>query len=105
MSVHSTHCCKVHGCKYDDKDCPVFEGPDPGIICEFCDTFATDETNADLQWRPISECKDMHRMAVFIAVNVEGQPSEPWISYLLLSGMWTHNATHFCYINPPKDRK
>lgn len=21
--VHRTHCCKKHGCKYGDKDCPV----------------------------------------------------------------------------------
>jgi hypothetical protein len=21
--VHQSHCCSVHGCKYDDKDCPV----------------------------------------------------------------------------------
>ncbi len=22
-SVHSTHCCTIHGCKYGDDDCPV----------------------------------------------------------------------------------
>lgn len=24
--VHRTHCCKTHGCKYGDKDCPVVSG-------------------------------------------------------------------------------
>lgn len=25
--VHTRHCCKYHGCKYDDPHCSVFEGP------------------------------------------------------------------------------
>ena len=24
--VHKSHCCLNHGCKYDDKDCPVMTG-------------------------------------------------------------------------------
>jgi hypothetical protein len=26
IGVHRTHCCKVHGCKYGDEDCPVITG-------------------------------------------------------------------------------
>lgn len=26
IGVHQTHCCKKHGCKYGDKDCPVVTG-------------------------------------------------------------------------------
>ena len=24
--VHRTHCCKLHGCKYGDENCPVADG-------------------------------------------------------------------------------
>ena len=33
---HNTHCCKEHGCKYGDADCPVEIGNLPGIRCESC---------------------------------------------------------------------
>lgn len=36
--VHNTHCCKIHGCKYGDNDCPVEFGNLPGIECEICET-------------------------------------------------------------------
>lgn len=26
IGVHQTHCCKTHGCKYGDENCPVFNG-------------------------------------------------------------------------------
>lgn len=34
--VHNTHCCRIHGCKYRDEDCPVESGRLPGIRCEYC---------------------------------------------------------------------
>ena len=35
--VHETHCCKIHGCKYSDNDCPVAYGDSPGNeACEYC---------------------------------------------------------------------
>ncbi len=36
MSVHSTHCCEKHGCKYSDPDCTVVLGTESGIYCEDC---------------------------------------------------------------------
>lgn len=24
LDVHTRHCCRVHGCKYGDSDCPVW---------------------------------------------------------------------------------
>lgn len=37
MSVHSTHCCKIHGCKYGDEDCPVVNGEEvQEYPCEDC---------------------------------------------------------------------
>jgi hypothetical protein len=36
--VHETHCCKTHGCKYGDEDCPVVLGiVKQKYDCESCD--------------------------------------------------------------------
>ncbi len=36
-SVHSTHCCLEHGCKYGDEDCPVVSGREiQEFRCEKC---------------------------------------------------------------------
>ncbi len=36
-SVHSTHCCDKHGCKYGDDDCPVTLGKEQQEYpCETC---------------------------------------------------------------------
>ena len=38
MSVHSKHCCIIHGCKYGDDDCPVENGIEiQDYPCESCD--------------------------------------------------------------------
>lgn len=35
--VHTRHCCKYHGCKYDDPHCSVFYGPkEAEYDCEVC---------------------------------------------------------------------
>lgn len=35
--VHVRHCCKDHGCKYGDFDCPVASGPlEQDYLCESC---------------------------------------------------------------------
>lgn len=36
FGVHDTHCCKRHGCKYCDDDCPVQYSDAAGIFCEMC---------------------------------------------------------------------
>jgi len=36
--VHTTHCCKFHGCKYGEQDCPVeLELVDQVYPCEWCE--------------------------------------------------------------------
>lgn len=36
--VHETHCCVLHGCKYQEEDCPVTNRLIPQqYICESCD--------------------------------------------------------------------
>lgn len=41
VGVHRTHCCRWHGCKYGDPDCPVahhgLEGTENRGGCEACD--------------------------------------------------------------------
>lgn len=35
--VHQSHCCVVHGCKYNDEDCPVVAGKIHQLyLCETC---------------------------------------------------------------------
>ena len=35
--VHISHCCKWHGCKYGDPDCPVSSGKvKQEYLCEYC---------------------------------------------------------------------
>jgi hypothetical protein len=34
----TSHCCKLHGCKYGDDDCPVENGKEEQLYpCEYCD--------------------------------------------------------------------
>lgn len=44
-SVHDSHCCPEHGCKYGDADCPVVLGKEIGIYCEMCEW---DESDPDV---------------------------------------------------------
>ena len=46
--VHDSHCCKKHGCKYGDDDCPVQFGNLPGVHCEDCDNPTTYEVEEEL---------------------------------------------------------
>lgn len=47
--VHETHCCKVHGCKYGDRDCPVESGQLSAIyLCELCDELNLEDFLDDL---------------------------------------------------------
>ena len=37
IGVHASHCCKWHGCKYGDDDCPVVNGDTEQLyLCEDC---------------------------------------------------------------------
>jgi hypothetical protein len=37
IGVHAAHCCKWHGCKYGDPDCPVANGEvEQEYQCEDC---------------------------------------------------------------------
>ena len=44
IGVHAGHCCKWHGCKYGDEDCPVVLGQVEQLYtCDFCDDLLEDE--------------------------------------------------------------
>ena len=44
IGVHASHCCKWHGCKYGDPDCPVANGEvEQKYLCEACDWDLRDE--------------------------------------------------------------
>jgi hypothetical protein len=44
IGVHATHCCKWHGCKYGDPDCPVVSGEvEQEYLCWDCDHDLEDE--------------------------------------------------------------
>ena len=44
IGVHAAHCCKWHGCKYGDDDCPVVSGEvEQEYLCEACDWDLRDE--------------------------------------------------------------
>ena len=46
--VHTAHCCKWHGCKYGDKDCPVALGKlEQEYPCEWC----SDELEEERSYR------------------------------------------------------
>ena len=37
IGVHASHCCRWHGCKYGDEDCPVVLGQvEQEYPCEYC---------------------------------------------------------------------
>ena len=44
IAVHASHCCKWHGCKYGDPDCPVKNGTiEQEYLCEDCYDVLEDE--------------------------------------------------------------
>ena len=58
--VHTEHCCKKHGCKYNDYNCPVAFGDKPqSFPCEWC----LEDRNNPLQER-IQQLEDAHKANV-----------------------------------------
>jgi len=47
--VHVHHCCKKHGCKYGDSDCPVAYGDAEQVYpCPDCDDYYGDEDDWEI---------------------------------------------------------
>lgn len=59
IGVHATHCCKWHGCKYGDPDCPVSNGEvEQEYLCEDCYTILEDEAYYRRTVKEIDEIKE-----------------------------------------------
>jgi hypothetical protein len=58
IGVHASHCCKWHGCKYGDDDCPVANGEvEQEYLCYDCDRELKEEEYARKQLIRIEEIK------------------------------------------------
>lgn len=58
IGVHAAHCCKWHGCKYGDDDCPVYNGEvEQEYLCEDCDWELGEEEYIRKQLVRIEEIK------------------------------------------------
>jgi len=65
-SVHSTHCCKRHGCKYGDDECPVVLGTETQEYHqECCDIVA--EHLLDAYRKIYYDLKEKNREQITIA--------------------------------------
>lgn len=58
IGVHASHCCKWHGCKYGDDDCPVYHGEVEQLyLCEDCYYELEDEEYCRQRLARIEEIK------------------------------------------------
>ena len=58
IGVHASHCCKWHGCKYGDPDCPVVSGEvEQKYLCEDCSYYLEEEKYYRAQLIEIEEIK------------------------------------------------
>ena len=58
IGVHKSHCCKWHGCKYGDKDCPIVNGEEKQLyLCEDCDEDLESEEHHKQALKNIEEIK------------------------------------------------
>lgn len=62
IGVHAAHCCKWHGCKYGDPDCPVVLGKvEQEYLCENCSTVLEDEAYYKRMVHEVDEIKKWWR--------------------------------------------
>jgi hypothetical protein len=58
IGVHAAHCCKWHGCKYGDPDCPVVTGEiEQNYKCEDCGHILREEDYYRRMVQAIDEIK------------------------------------------------
>ena len=57
IEVHVEHCCKWHGCKYGDENCPVANGKiKQKYLCEWC---CEDMDNEDYYREILKDIEEM----------------------------------------------
>lgn len=60
--AHPTHCCKWHGCKYGDPDCPVVTGKAKQVyLCDYCYDDLDDESDHRDALKIIEEIKEFKK--------------------------------------------
>lgn len=61
--VHTEHCCRIHGCKYGDLNCPVYIGCKcQSFLCEQCtDSFDESTWSMTLKDLPKVPFKEFER--------------------------------------------
>lgn len=95
--VHATHCCKEHGCKYGDEDCPVYLG----IIkqeypCEYCED--TNEGNED---NTVIGGIEAYRQLVYdIAQDIK----EMYVGDVYYTGTYVYNKVLNKQLNKPNSK-
>ena len=58
--VHQSHCCKWHGCKYGDDNCPVVHGlVKQDYLCEWCNEDLENEEYLLQTLKNIQEMKEL----------------------------------------------
>jgi hypothetical protein len=58
IGVHASHCCKWHGCKYGNEDCPVITGKvKQEYLCEWCNEDLENEEHYRQVLKDIEEMK------------------------------------------------
>ena len=54
IGVHQNHCCKIHGCKYGEKDCPVVQGTiTQAYLCEDCPELNDQVQNVEMSLKEL----------------------------------------------------
>jgi len=65
--VHAAHCCKWHGCKYGDDDCPVATGKvRQEYLCEQCYEDLENEEYIRQTLNNIEEIKQFKKKSVIL---------------------------------------
>lgn len=88
--VHEGHCCKVHGCKYGDSDCPVTNGETKqNFICEDCDFEGI---------YSLSELKELEFLTREALLNKDKESTVEVSSDLLRALIFGENRSHIKFI-------
>ena len=59
IGVHASHCCKWHGCKYGNENCPVITGKaQQEYLCECC---CVDLENEEHYRQVLKDIEEMKR--------------------------------------------
>lgn len=67
IGTHQTHCCVIHGCKYNDDNCPIERGIiRQEYLCEdCCDNWLPDKEIIKVKWKLIDKAmsgEDVYKM-------------------------------------------